>query len=86
MRILVLFAAFLTFAIGLLFIATPIPLGLPLFVVGTALVLTASPNARVMFKRWRQKNSRTSAIILKHEPRLPRRLRAAMEETRPDGH
>jgi len=86
MRILVLFAAPVTFAAGLMFILTPIPLGLPLFVVSTALVLTASPNARTIFKRWRQKNPRTSAIILKHEPRLPRRLRAAMEETRPDKH
>ena len=39
MRILVLFAALLVFVVGILFIATPIPLGFPLFIVGTALVL-----------------------------------------------
>ncbi|MCC2095876.1 MAG: hypothetical protein KDJ29_03245 [Hyphomicrobiales bacterium] len=84
MRILVLFAALLVFVVGILFIATPIPLGFPLFIVGTALVLTASPNARVLFKRWRQKNPKISALILKYEPKLPRWLRAAMEETWPD--
>ncbi|MGE3247565.1 MAG: hypothetical protein AB7F96_11815 [Beijerinckiaceae bacterium] len=85
MRMVMMFSGGVSILIGALFVATPLPLGLPLFVLGCALLLTASPGLRQRFKRWRSRNVRVSDHLQKWEPRLPVWLRSAMEETRPDG-
>ncbi|MDP4594332.1 MAG: hypothetical protein NWT00_07175 [Beijerinckiaceae bacterium] len=83
MRLALLLAGVLFILFGAITLPTPLPLGIPCLVIGCALVLTASPGSRIRFKRWRENHPKTSAIILKFEPKLPHWLQQAIRETRP---
>ena len=66
---------------GAITLPLPIPLGIPLLAVGFALLLTTSNRARAWLRHRRRRSDWLDGNLLRVEPRLPRRLRAALSRT-----
>lgn len=69
---------------GLIFLPLPTPFGIPLFLVGTGLILSASATSRRIFKAWRTAHRRMSDRLMAFEPHLPRKMQEVLLETHPD--
>lgn len=70
-------------AIGAPLLVTPIPLGLLLIVLGTAILLASSVQARNWVRRRRQTDKSFDAGLRRFEERMPGPLRALLVSTRP---
>ena len=70
-------------AAGAVFLPLPTPFGVPLLLVGMALIVMASPSARTRLKAWRSTHRKSSAILERYEPYLPRAMRNAFDATHP---
>lgn len=75
---------FVCVAGGLFFLPLPTPFGVPLLLLGAALIMAGSAIARQLMKRFRAKNDRAHRWLAKGEPYLPRFLRATFRQTHPD--
>ena len=79
---------FMCVGAGLVFLPLPTPFGLPLLLIGTALILAGSALARQIMKHYRTKNDRLHRWIAKTERYMPVFVRWPLRQTRPDkpGH
>ena len=84
MHIVMLLTGGVSCLAGAILLPLPIPLGLPLMVVGAALILSASPAARRWFRRWRGTHRDISDKLLDIEPAMPEAFRKTLDETHPD--
>jgi hypothetical protein len=85
MRNLLLVAGgFLCIAAGLVFLPLPTPIGLPLLVTGSALLVAGSAMARRLLKRFRSSNERAHSWLATGERYLPLFLRLPLQLTHPD--
>ncbi len=69
---------------GLVFLPLPTPLGLPLLVTGSALLVAGSALARRVLKRFRTSNERAHTWLTAGERYLPLFLRVPLRLTHPD--
>ncbi|MEQ8823395.1 MAG: hypothetical protein RIC14_03380 [Filomicrobium sp.] len=83
-RVLMLLAGGFTFVTGALLLPLPLPLGLPLLLVGGAILLSFSPAIRRWFKHWRTEHRQLSDRLENIEPIVPSPLRETLNETHPD--
>ncbi len=84
MKILFLFGGLLLLLLGLLLFPLPIPFGLPLMLVGLALLLQNSMYWQRQFKRLRLKFSGFSQRLNRIKPKLPEFARRLIEKTDPN--
>jgi len=69
---------------GLVFLPLPTPIGLPLLVTGSALLVAGSAFARRLLKRFRSGNERAHTWLAAGERYLPLFLRVPLRLTHPD--
>lgn len=74
---------FVCIAGGLVFLPLPTPFGLPLLLIGTALILAGSALARRYMMGFRTKNDRLHRWMATGERYLPRNLRLILRRTHP---
>ena len=82
--LLLLFAGWTSIAIGMVLLPLPTPLGVPLFLIGAALLLMVSPALRAWFKQWRGGHRPASEALERFERHLPKGLRDALDKTHPE--
>lgn len=82
--LLLLFAGWTSIALGAVLLPLPTPLGVPLFLVGAALLLMVSPALRGWFKQWRGGHRPASDLLERFERYLPKGLRDTLDKTHPE--
>lgn len=68
---------------GLIFLPLPTPFGLPLLIIGLALLISGSHRVRKFIQELRKNNKKMHQKISKVEPYLPGALRTPLEKTHP---
>lgn len=82
-NLFLLTGGFCCVASGLVFLPLPTPFGLPLLLVGSALILAGSAMARRYMRQMRGNNQRLHHWLATGERYLPRVLRRILRQTHP---
>jgi len=82
-NLLLVIGGFFCVAGGLVFLPLPTPFGVPLLLLGAALILAGSAMARRYMKGIRSGNDRLHRWLAAGERYLPRRLRYIFRQTHP---
>ncbi len=72
------------FIYGVIAAISPLPVGLPLAVIGVAMIAVAVPAFRPVFRRLRARWSWFNVLIHKAKERSPQSVREVIEETDPE--